>query len=71
LIFRKWDQGAWSGLIWLRWALVNAVLNLRVPENAGNFSTKNLTWTIWEGSLVFGLMIREHGVDLSGSGGHL
>ena len=35
-IFRKWDEEAWTGLIWLklrvRWlALVNAVMNLRVP----------------------------------------
>ena len=40
-IFRKWNVGAWSGLIWLRiesWrVLVNAVMNLQVP--AGNFLT--------------------------------
>jgi hypothetical protein len=29
-IFKKWDWGAWTGLIWLR-ALVSAVINLRVP----------------------------------------
>jgi hypothetical protein len=30
--------GAWTGLIWLRWqALVHAVMNLWVPQNAGNF----------------------------------
>jgi hypothetical protein len=36
-IFKKWDEMAWPGLIWLRigtgggWALVNTVMNLRVP----------------------------------------
>jgi len=35
-IFRKWDEGLWTGSNWLRigtvWrALVNAVMNLRVP----------------------------------------
>jgi hypothetical protein len=35
-IFRKWNLGAWTGLIWPRigdrWrALVNVVMNLRVP----------------------------------------
>jgi len=31
-IFSKWDVGVWTGSILLRWrALVNAVMNLRVP----------------------------------------
>jgi hypothetical protein len=43
-IFSKLDVGIWIGLSWLRietkWrALVNAVMNLRVPYNAGNFLT--------------------------------
>jgi len=41
-IFKKWDGKAWTGLICLRLrdkALVNAVMNLRVPYNAGNFLT--------------------------------
>jgi len=35
-IFRKWDVEVWTGLSWLQdrdscWALVTAVMNLRVP----------------------------------------
>jgi hypothetical protein len=34
-IYKKWDGGAWTGLIWLRigtWrALVNAVVHVRAP----------------------------------------
>jgi hypothetical protein len=34
-VFKKWDVGVWTGLSWLRIekrrALVNAVMNLRVP----------------------------------------
>jgi len=39
---KKSVRGAWTGLIWLRIgtglrALVNVVMNLHVPYNAGNF----------------------------------
>jgi len=43
-IFKKWDGEAWTSLICLRigtrgWALVNAVINLRISESAGYFLT--------------------------------
>ena len=42
-IFRKWDVGAWTGLIWFindGWReLVNAVINCWVPLNGGKFLT--------------------------------
>ena len=43
-ISRRWDVGMWTGLGWSkyrdRWRkLVSAVVNLRVPLNAGNFLT--------------------------------
>jgi hypothetical protein len=41
-IFKKWGGEAMTGLAWHRdrWrALVNAVMNLRVPQNVGNFLT--------------------------------
>jgi hypothetical protein len=40
-IFKKWDAEVLTCLIWFRidrWlALVNVVMNIRVPQNAGNF----------------------------------
>jgi hypothetical protein len=43
-IFRKWDVGLWTGFDLAqdrdRWqVLVNVVMNLQVPYNAGNFLT--------------------------------
>jgi len=43
-IFRKWDEGAWTGSIWLRIGTVGGHLwmrywTFRVPKNAGNFFT--------------------------------
>jgi len=42
-IFRKWDGGMdWIDMAQERhrwWALVNAAMNLKVPQNAGNFLT--------------------------------
>jgi hypothetical protein len=40
LIFKKWISEAWTGLLWIGLALVNAVMNLRDPLIAGNFLTK-------------------------------
>jgi uncharacterized membrane protein (DUF2068 family) len=44
------DVGVWTGLSWHRWwALVIAVINLRVPSNEGNFLTggKLISFSIW------------------------
>ena len=40
-IFRRWVLGAWNGLIWLAigTAVVNEIMNIRVPLNAENFFT--------------------------------
>jgi len=43
-IFRKWDVGVWTGSSGLKigtggGALVNAVMNFRVPKNGENFLT--------------------------------
>jgi len=41
-IFRKWDVGIWTGSSWLRIGTGGRHFecdnNLRVPQNAGNFS---------------------------------
>jgi hypothetical protein len=52
-------RGAWNGLVWL-WkgkALVNEVKNVWVPQNAGNFLTK-------QGLVIFSgrTMLHEAGV---------
>jgi hypothetical protein len=41
-IFRKWDVGMWTGSILSRdrgrwWALLNAVMNLQIALNCGEF----------------------------------
>ena len=49
-IFRKWDVGVWTGSSRLRiGTLVNAVTNLRVPQNAGDFLTscKPVSFSRW------------------------
>jgi hypothetical protein len=40
-VLERWDGMMWTGLVWLRmWrALVNLVLNLGVPQNAGKLSS--------------------------------
>jgi hypothetical protein len=41
-IFKEWNEETWTGLIWHgdRWrALMNAVMNSRVPLNAASFWT--------------------------------
>jgi len=57
-IFKKWDGEAWTALICLRigthgWALVNAVINLRISESANVF----LNWPSFSGRTVL------HGVS--------
>jgi len=37
-IFRKWNVGAWIASRWLR-IVTSAVMNFRIPQNAGNFLT--------------------------------
>jgi hypothetical protein len=38
-ILERQDWMVWIGLIWDQWrALVNTVMNLRVPQNSGKFS---------------------------------
>ena len=46
-ILKKWDRKVWIGLLWPRLrpeqssrALMNAIIILRFPQNAGNFLTR-------------------------------
>jgi hypothetical protein len=50
---QKVRWGAWTALIWL--ALVNAVMNLRVPYNAGNFLTSLEPVSLSRRTLVHGV----------------
>jgi hypothetical protein len=52
-IFRKRDEGAWTGLIWIR--IVKAVMKLRVPQNAENFLTACETVSFSRKTLLHGV----------------
>jgi len=55
-IFRQWDEGAWTGLIWLRirrwWALVYMAMIIRVPYNVG-ISWLAENWLAFQEGLCF------------------
>jgi hypothetical protein len=59
-VFKKWDEEAWTWLIWLgmgtRWrVLVIAARNVRVPSNARNFLTSWGPGSFWGRNLLRGV----------------
>jgi len=53
---KKCDGNAWAGFIGHRWrALVNTLVNLRIPYNAGNFLSGCNTISSFNRSLLHGV----------------
>jgi hypothetical protein len=60
---RKMGRHAWTRSIWLRiragwWTVVNAVMNLRVPYNAGNFLSSWGPVSFWGRNMLHGVKFK-------------